>query len=133
MDAEAAARAWVDAWSRAWPAADPEPLRAVYSDDAVFRSAPFREPHLGREGALEYARSAFADQDDFTDCWFGEPVVAGDRAAVEYWAVLVENGRQVTIAGVAVLRFGPDGLVRSQRDYWALEPGAREPAPAWGT
>ena len=78
----------------------------MYSDDAVFRSAPFREPHLGREGALEYARSAFADQDDFTDCWFGEPVVAGDRAAVEYWAVLVENGRPVTIAGVAVLRFG---------------------------
>ena len=133
MDAEAAARAWVDAWSRAWPAADPEPLRAVYSDDAVFRSAPFREPHLGREGALEYARSAFADQDDFTDCWFGEPVVAGDRAAVEYWAVLVENGRPVTIAGVAVLRFGRDGLVRSQRDYWAHEPGAPDPTPAWGT
>ncbi|MGH3014840.1 MAG: nuclear transport factor 2 family protein [Gaiellaceae bacterium] len=133
MDVEAAARAWVDAWSRAWPAADPEPLRAVYADDAVFRSAPFREPQLGAEGALEYARSAFADQDDFTDCWFGEPVVAVDRAAVEYWAVLVENGREVTIAGVAVLGFGPDGLVRSQRDYWALEPGAHEPAPAWGT
>ncbi|MGH3021591.1 MAG: nuclear transport factor 2 family protein [Gaiellaceae bacterium] len=133
MDVEAAARAWVDAWSRAWPAADPEPLRAVYADDAVFRSAPFREPQLGAEGALEYARSAFADQDDFTDCWFGEPVVAVDRAAVEYWAVLVENGREVTIAGVAVLSFGPDGLVRSQRDYWALEPGAHEPAPAWGT
>ena len=110
-----------------------EPRLAGRRPGASPRSAPFREPHLGREGALEYARSAFADQDDFTDCWFGEPVVAGDRAAVEYWAVLVENGRQVTIAGVAVLRFGPDGLVRSQRDYWALEPGAREPTPAWGT
>ena len=133
MDAEAAARAWVDAWKRAWPAADPEPLRAVYGDDAVFRSAPFREPHLGSEGALAYARSAFAEQDDFTDCWFGEPVVAGDRAAVEYWAALVENGREVTIAGVAVLRFGPDGRVVAQRDYWALEPGGREPTPGWGT
>jgi hypothetical protein len=133
VDTEAAARAWVDAWSRAWPAADPEPLRAVYGDDAVFRSAPFRGPHLGSEGALAYARSAFAEQDDFTDCWFGEPVVAGDRAAVEYWAVLVENGREVTIAGVAVLRFGPEGRVVAQRDYWALEPGAREPTPGWGT
>lgn len=133
MRAEAAARAWVEAWRRAWPAADPEPLRAVYADDAVFRSASFREPHLGREGALDYARAAFADQDDFTDCWFGEPVVAGDRAAVEYWAVLVENGREVTIAGVALLRFGPDGRVAAQRDYWALEPGAREPSPGWGT
>ena len=132
MDAEAAARAWVDAWSRAWPAADPEPLRAVYADDAVFRSSPFREPRLGREGALDYARSAFADQDDFTGCSFGEPVVAGDRAAVEYWAVLVESGREVTIAGVSLLRFGPDGLVRSQQDYWALEPGALQPPTEWG-
>ncbi len=133
MDGEAAARAWVDAWKRAWPAADPEPLRAVYGDDAVFRSAPFREPHLGSEGALAYARSAFAEQDDFTDCWFGEPVVAGDRAAVEYWAVLVENGREVTIASPNVLRFGPEGRVVAQRDYWALEPGGREQTPGWGT
>jgi len=132
LDAEAAARAWVDAWSRAWPAADPEPLRAVYADDAVFRSSPFREPRLGREGALDYARSAFADQDGFTGCWFGEPVVAGNRAAVEYWAVLVENGREVTIAGVSLLRFGPDGLVRSQQDYWALEPGALQPPTGCG-
>jgi hypothetical protein len=58
--------------------------------------------------------------------------VAGDRAAVEYWAVLVENGREVTIAGVALLRFGADGRVVVQRDYWALEPGAREPTPGWG-
>jgi len=125
-------RAWVDAWSRAWPARDPEPLRAVYAEDAVFRSAPFREPHEGREGVLDYARRAFADQDGFTGCWFGEPVSAADRAAVEYWAVLVENGREITIAGVALLRFGPDGRVAVQRDYWALEPVAREPAPGWG-
>lgn len=125
-------RAWVDAWSRAWPARDPDPLRAVYTEDAVFRSAPFREPHEGREGVLDYARSAFADQDSFGYCRFGVPVVAGDRAVVEYWAVLVENGREVTIAGVSLLRFEPDGLVSSQRDYWALEPGAREPA-AGGT
>ena len=126
-------RAWMDAWSRAWPAADPAPLAAVYAPDAVFRSHPFRELHEGREGVLDYARWAFDDQDGFGYCRFGEPVVAGDRAIVEYWAVLVENGREVTIAGVSLLRFGPDGLVRGQRDYWALEPGARDPAAGWGT
>ena len=132
METSAAARAWVEAWRRAWPAADPEPLRAVYADGAVFRSAPFREQHLGIKGVLEYARTAFADQDDFTDCWFGEPVVAGDRAAVEYWAVLVESGQEVTIAGVAVLRFGPDGRVEAQRDYWMVNAGGCEPAEGWG-
>jgi hypothetical protein len=35
MDAEAAARSWIDAWDRAWRGLDPEPLEAVYSSDAV--------------------------------------------------------------------------------------------------
>jgi uncharacterized protein (TIGR02246 family) len=133
VDAQAAARAWVDAWRRAWPARDPEPLAAVYAEDARFRSHPFREPHEGREGVLEYARWAFADQERLDGCWFGEPVVAGDRATVEYWAVLAEAGEEVTIAGAALLRFGPDGRVRDQRDYWSLESGRREPPPGWGT
>ncbi|MGH3022763.1 MAG: nuclear transport factor 2 family protein [Gaiellaceae bacterium] len=127
MNTSAAVRAWVDAWSRAWPAADPAPLAEVYAEDAVFRSHPFREPHEGREGVLAYARWAFADQEGFRGCSFGEPVIAGDRAAVEFWAVVVEQGREVTIAGVSLLRFGEDGLVRSQRDYWALEPGNHSP------
>lgn len=132
MDTSAAARAWVDAWSRAWPAADPGPLAAVYAEDAVFRSHPFREEHEGREDVLAYASWAFADQEGFGGCSFGEPLVSGDRATVEYWAVVVEQGREVTIAGVALLRFGPDGLVRSQRDYWTVEPGARTAPEGWG-
>ena len=132
MDTSAAARAWVDAWSRAWPAADPTPLAEVYAEDAVFHSHPFRAPHEGREGVLAYARWAFADQEGFGGCSFGEPVVAGDRAVVEYRAVIVEQGREVTIAGVSLLRFGEDGLVRFQQDYWALEPGSRPPAAKWG-
>jgi ketosteroid isomerase-like protein len=133
MDAEAAARRWIHAWLQAWPAKDPEPLAAVYADDAVFRSHPFRELHRGREGVLEYARWAFADQERFDNCWFGQPAAAGDRAAVEYWAVLVENGAEVTIAGVALLCFDPDGRVRVQRDYWSLKTGGREPPEGWGS
>ena len=133
MDADAAARAWVGAWQRAWPEKDPETLAAVYAEDAVFRSQPFRELHLGREGVLEYARWAFAEQGAFGGCWFGESVAAGNRATVEYWAILVEGGRPVTIAGVALLRFDGDGRVVRQRDYWSLEPGSREPPEGWGS
>ena len=85
------------------------------------------------EGVLEYARWAFADQEAFGGCWFGEPVIAGNRATVEYWAILVENGREVTIAGVALLRFDRAGRVVAQRDYWSLEEGGHEPPEAWGT
>jgi hypothetical protein len=133
MDAEIAARRWVDAWRRAWPAKDTEPLAPVYADDAIFRSHPFREPHLGRGGVLDYARWSFSDQEGFVGCWFGEPVVVADRATVEYWAILVEQGEEVTIAGVSLLRFDPEGRVRAQRDHWTLERGGRGPPNGWGS
>jgi hypothetical protein len=53
---------------------------------------------------------------------------AGDRAAVEWRAVLVSpDGTEQTL-----LRFGDDSLVVESRDYWHMEPGRREPPPGWG-
>jgi hypothetical protein len=62
------------------------------------------------------------------ECRFGDPVVDGDRAAVEYWAILRRrDGGEATLAGIAVLRFGADGLVVEQRDYWDLAEARRPP------
>jgi ketosteroid isomerase-like protein len=131
VDAESAARRWVDVWSHAWPAKDSDAVASLYAADATFRSHPFRDVQLGSEGARAYADWAFSEQDE-AECWFGEPVVEGDRAAIEYWAVVRFRGADETIAGIAVVRFGADGLVRDQRDYWSGEPGRREPPDGWG-
>ncbi len=60
------------------------------------------------------------------EVWFGEPVVTGDRAAVEYWAILRYEGAEHTLAGTTMLRFDEHGLVLEHRDYWALENGRRD-------
>jgi hypothetical protein len=127
VDAREAARRWIDAWARAWPAGDPAPLEGVYAEDASFRSEPFRELQAPRE----YAEWTFAEQ-DAAECWFGEPVVEGDRAAVEYWGIVSFEGRDETIVGVAMVRFGPDGKVVEQRDCWNARQGRHEPPPGWG-
>jgi hypothetical protein len=121
VDREAAARAWVAGWTKGWENADPQPIAELYAPDAVFRSHPFREPE---RSAGDYARRAFADE-DLVECRFGEPVVGGDRAAVEYWAILSADGEEETLAGVALVQFGRDGKVVEQRDYWSMEPGRR--------
>src|SRR5204863_236681 len=60
------------------------------------------------------------------EVWFGEPVEAGDTAAIEYWALLVApDGTQSTLAGVHRMRFGADGLIVEARDCWNQEPGHR--------
>ena len=126
MDVEAAARAWVEGWSRAWPARDAAGVAALYAEDAVFYSHPFRDP----QPPGDYAAWAFADQAD-VEFRFGDPLVSGERAAVDWWAVITStDGSVETIAGTSLLRFGPDGLVVEQRDAWAGQPGRRG-LPDW--
>jgi hypothetical protein len=101
-------------------------VAALYADDALFASHPFR----GREVPQEYVKWAFADQTT-AECRFGQPVVDEDRAAVDWWAVLTsKNGSVETIAGTSLLHFGEDGLVMEQRDVWASAPGHHE-LPDW--
>ena len=132
MDAEAAARAWIEGWKRAWPVADAERVAAMYTDEAVYRSHPFREPHIGTAGVLDYARTAFGEETG-VEFWFGQPVASGDRACVEYWAILRDRvGKELTLAGVTVLRFAPDGRSEEHREYWSMQEGRREPPEGWG-
>ena len=126
MNTADAARRWVEVWSRAWPAADAEAIDALYTREAVFYSHPFRD----RQGPKDYVEWAFADQKE-AECRFGEPLVSGDRAAVDWWAVIVAPDDTVeSLAGTSLIRFDEDGLVIEQRDAWASEPGRRD-LPDW--
>ena len=126
MDTESAARRWRETWLRSWPSKDVDAIAALYAPGTRFRSQPFRDLQEPRA----YAEWAFSEQDE-AEVWFGEPIVAGNRAACEYWGVVSFQGRDETIAGVAVIRFDADGLVSDQRDYWNAEEGRREPPEGW--
>jgi len=125
------ARRWAEGYERAWRAADPEAAAALYAPATHYRSEPFREPDLGREGVLAYTRRAYATEAD-QDPRFGTPVASGASAAVEWWCTTLEEGRPATLIGTSFLSFTPDGLVATARDYWFLEPGTHQPFEGWG-
>jgi hypothetical protein len=127
MDAETAARHWADTWSRAWPAGDAEAIVALYAPSLVFRPA-FRELDLA--GLRDYIYENLAAEQD-VECRFGEPIVAGGRAAVQWWASWREDGQELTYAGVCVLRFDDDGKVTEQRDYDNHVEHRQGPYPGW--
>jgi hypothetical protein len=125
MDAQTAARRWAETWTRAWPAGDTDAIAALYADDASYRALAFREPDLGLAGVRRYLDENFTVETE-TECWFGEPLVSADRAAVEWWGTWVEDGRRLTLAGATLLRFDGNGKVVDHRDYWN-EVDRREP------
>jgi len=128
VDAAAAARAWIDAWTRAWRTLDAGLLEPIYTDQTVHRSHPFREPG----NPIEYARWAFGEEEGEPEVWMGEPIVTGDRAAIEWWAVVKENGQEVSLAGTSIVRFADDGRVIEQSDYWGSADGRTRPWQGWG-
>ena len=121
MTTEDAVRRWIAGWLQGWVAHDVEPIAAVYAEGCFFLSHPFREPQSPRD----YAEWAFSEEES-AEPWFGEPLVDGDRAAVEWRAYVREDGRDVTLSGTSLLRFREDGLCVEQRDAWAVTDGRVE-------
>jgi hypothetical protein len=126
-----AARRWADTWKSAWEAQDTDAIVRLYHPDTLFSTQPFRFAYLRRAGVREYVSQAFHEEENVR-VWMGTPVVEGDRAAIEWWATLVEGGVETTLAGTSVLRFDDDGLVVEQRDTWNQVDGRREPPDGWG-
>jgi|SRR5580692_10005740 hypothetical protein len=112
MDTRAAARHWAGVWERGWREHDAAAIKALYSAGAAWRQHPFRDPEPG------YLDRVFAEEES-ADPHFADPIVDGDRAAVPWTArTRLHDGGTENLAGVAVLRFGPDGLVTEHLDFW---------------
>ena len=130
MDVEAAARRWAETWERAWRDRDVEAIASLYADDAVYRALAFREPDRGIAGVRRYLEENFGVEEEI-ECWFGEPIAAGNRAAVEWWGTWIENGQRLTLAGTTVLRFDTNGQVVDHRDYWNQVERREPPFEGW--
>lgn len=127
-----AVRKWLDAYAAAWRERDAGAAARLFTEEAVYRSSPFREPHLRNEGVRAYWEQATRDQRNL-DLKLGTPIVEGDRVAVEWWAIMdLEGGESGTLPGCLVLLFAPDGRCRELREYWHWEEAKRQPPPGWG-
>jgi len=131
MDAAAAARRWGETWQREWPARDIDAVSALYHPEVRYTAEPFRE-HLDGIGDLRgYFAEVFGEETEI-NAWFGDPVVDGQRASIEWWATLLEDGVETSLAGTSTLRFDAAGLVVEQRDTWNQASGRMPPREGWG-
>ena len=113
---------WIAAYGRAWVEGDAEAVVALFTDDAVYRSHPFRTPHKGSQGVRDYWTRATSTQEQL-ELRFGDAVVEGNRAVVEWWAIMRDAGRldhasrlpPPSLRGRRALRGAPRVLARRGR------------------
>ncbi|GAA1948390.1 hypothetical protein GCM10009837_87480 [Streptomyces durmitorensis] len=125
--------AWVAALESGWRGRDVERIVALFTEDAWYRQGPFGEAHLGQEAIRKHWTGTLSRQRD-PEIWFAEPVVAGDRTALEWWCVLhdPDTGAPRTAAGCLFLSFAPDGRCRGLHEYWHARTDAGcEPHATW--
>jgi hypothetical protein len=127
MTIDEAARRWAETWQRAWTERDLEAILGLYSNEVIYSSEPFRVPYRGLAGVREYVAQAFAEEDEVRAVT-GSPVVGDRGASISWWATLLENGEEITLAGTSNLRFDADGLVIEQWDTWNQAAGPVEPS-----
>ena len=120
MDTRAAAQRFADTWQLGWSDHDVEAITALYAEDAVARSMPFRPAHHGRQAIAEYVRWSFDGETPLT-VTFSTPLVDGDQAAIEFRVHALEHGKPTALAGCVFVRFTPGGLAAETRDYWHTE------------
>jgi ketosteroid isomerase-like protein len=117
MDPRTAAQRFADTWQHGWTHHDVEAITALYADDAVHTSMPFRPPHLGKDQIGDYIRRSF-ETERSPRVRFSTPLVDGPHAAIEYHVVAGET----TLAGCVFVTFDADGLAVQTRDYWHETP-----------
>lgn len=120
------ARAWAADYGRAWAAGDAGAAAETFSETAVYRTHPFRDPHRGRSEVHAYTAKAYASE-EARRVRMAPFAAAGNGAAIEYWATYSEAGSVQTLAGCTLVAFDDTGRVAEGRDYWHVEEGARDP------
>lgn len=123
---------WAEAYRVAWEQADSEAAADLFSENATYRDNIYEEPYRGRAGVIEYWTGVTSSQSNVT-VLMGEPVVAGNRADIEFWTTMDGDGAPITLAGCLLLDFDDNGRCTALREYWQVGEGTQQPPAGWGT
>jgi len=123
-----AVQEWLDRYVDAWRANEPEPIAALFTEDAVYRYRPYADEEQtisGREAIV----AAWLEEPDAPDGWEAsyEPyAVDGDRAVATGWSryLATADEPERVYYNCYLLRFAPDGRCAEFTEYYMQVPEA---------
>jgi uncharacterized protein (TIGR02246 family) len=108
---------WMEAYQRAWSSNAPSDIAALFTEDAVYFTAPFREPWRGHDEIVAGWLEHRDEPGSFQFRW--QPVaVSGDLAVVQGETRYADE----TYSNLWLLSLGADGRCQSFTEWWMRHP-----------
>lgn len=110
--------AWMNAYLKAWDSNEPDDIKAMFTDDAVYLTAPYLPPRVGVQAIID---GWIDDQDepgDHTFTWH-ETGRDGSLAFVSGDTVYTNGHRY---ANLWVIRFAEDGRATEFTEWYMRHP-----------
>jgi uncharacterized protein (TIGR02246 family) len=110
---------WVDGYVRAWGTNDPQDIGRLFTEDAVYYTAPYREPWTGRDAIV----AAWIDRKDQPGGWEFRYEVLGVDGQVGFvrgwthYAATPDEG-DTGYSNLWVIRLDPDGRCSEFTEWW---------------
>jgi uncharacterized protein (TIGR02246 family) len=110
--------AWIEGYKRAWTTNDPGDIGGLFTDDATYYTAPFRQPWAGRDAIIE----GWLDRKEEPGEWtFRSEVlaIADDLAFVQGQTDYAEEGESYSNLWIIRLM---DGRCSQFTEWWMEHP-----------
>lgn len=105
---------WVTGYRRAWESNSPDDIRALFSEDAEYRTDPWLQPWRGHDEIVEQWRERADDPGSTTFTW--SPLVETDDLSVVQGETAYKDGR--TYSNLWVVKFDEDGRAKEFTEWW---------------
>src|SRR5919108_2006949 len=112
-----ALQAWMDGYIQAWTNNDADHIGRLFSTEARYYTAPFREPWTGRDAIV----AGWLDRKDDPGTWtFRHEVLgmAGDLGIVRGWTSYSDGTRY---SNLWLIRLDEDGRCTEFTEWWMEE------------
>ena len=111
---------WMAAYERAWASNDAHEIGALFGDDAVYFTAPFREPWRGRQQIVDGWLDRRDEPGDWSFEW--QPLLDTPELAIITGTTTYRNPA-LAYSNLWVLRLDTDGRCREFTEWWMEHTG----------
>lgn len=131
---------WMQGYLNAWETRDANAVVKLFTPHGVYQSIPgvSSQTFVGRKAIHKYWFDVTRPQ-SMVHGIQGQPIVSGDRAAIEIWVTFRDpvynpkGNHMITLLETNVVTFVRGGLASKNVEYWNIVPGVHSPPPGWGT